>query len=59
MVEQVKIIEQIPVTGFTPVADSCDLSFKCMYAEPFNLELVKSTRWFELTKDTTLYYITR
>ena len=58
LVETVKIIEQIPVTGFTPVADNCDVKMTCKYAEPFNLDLVKFTRWFEVTSEQTLYYIT-
>ena len=53
----VKIVQPIPVSGVTPVADSCSISVKCYYAE--DVQATSTTRWFEINQEETLYYMTR
>ena len=53
----VKIVQPLPVSGVSAVADKCSISVKCFYGE--NVQPTSSTRWFEINQQEVLYYLTR
>ena len=54
-----KIVELIPVTGFTPVADKCNLNIQCRYDEVIGFGSGSSKRWYEIKEKQTVFLVTR
>ena len=53
----IKIVDYFPWKGIKTKSDECDLSFTCIYDELD--QNVISNKWFSLTKETTLGYISK
>ena len=53
----IKVVDYFPWKGLKPKSDQCDLSLTCLYDELD--QNVISNKWFSLTKETTLGYISK
>jgi len=55
-VEDTIIVEAIPTTGISPIADYCNLNLNCSFAEEVN-QTTTLTKWWQISDKMTLYYI--
>ena len=51
------IVSKIPTDGFSPKSDKCNIQLDCMYEEDLNVSGPKTSRWFQITAPTALFYV--
>jgi hypothetical protein len=57
--ESTQPVEPIPITGWNPTADECELMFKCYYAEDVTVTRSKAGSWYDIEEDKVLFYMTK
>ena len=57
--EETEVVNPIPTSGMDPVADQCHSSIKCIYEEPLQTRVANKNRWYEITEDQVLFYMTQ
>jgi hypothetical protein len=63
-IESLRIVNPIPLDGLDPVADRCSPNEQypelvCRYDEPLDAPDPGSKRWYELTEEQDMFYVTR
>ncbi len=53
------VVTEFPTSGIHTNADHCNTEFTCRYEENLTVSVSSSTRWYQITSATTLFYITR
>lgn len=52
-------VDPIPITGWFPTADECELLFKCYYSEDITVKRTKSGSWYDIEEEKVLFYMTK
>ena len=62
--EAIRVVSPIPANGLEPVADRCAPNARfpemtCRFDEPLDKPIAASERWYELSAERDLFYVTR
>lgn len=57
--EEIRVVNPIPSSGLDPIADKCNIQLNCIYDEPLGSTISTSTRWYAITSQTDLFYMTQ
>jgi len=58
-IQDTKVVDPIPISGFSPKADKCNLEIACRYDEVIGSNVGSNKRWYEIKESQTIFLVTR
>ena len=57
--DSIRIVSPIPTYGLEPKADKCEFAIKCRFDEDLTFKRSQTTRWYNLSEETIMFYLTK